>query len=94
MARRERIIKIFIAGKLFAALLTAFQVFYFVAFSQLIDLEGGIQFFRIFNYNSFIPMSTCLPDQGHHVPVDCHNEQRLPFPPGGCQWPRRHERGI
>ncbi len=52
---RQRIIKVFIAGKFFALLLAAFQVFYFIAFSHIVDFETGIQFLRLFRYEAFIP---------------------------------------
>ncbi|MHA1453093.1 MAG: hypothetical protein ACTSRD_09550 [Promethearchaeota archaeon] len=55
MVKRDRLIKIFIAGKLFALLLTAFQIFYFIAFSHLAEFETGIQFLNLFRYDAFIP---------------------------------------
>ncbi|MBN2154664.1 MAG: hypothetical protein JW776_01290 [Candidatus Lokiarchaeota archaeon] len=52
---RKRIINILCAGKIFALIIVAYETLFLIMFSHLVDFETGIQFLRLFRYESFIP---------------------------------------
>ena len=50
---RQRIIKVLIAGKIFALLITAYEILFLIMYSHLVNFESG--FLRLFRYETPIP---------------------------------------